>query len=88
MVYTVESGTGRSATPDFLGAGGKTASAETGWQIGGESIVQAWFSGFYPAKKPKYAIVVLCEGGNSGAVSCAPVFKRICDEIYKAGLAS
>ncbi len=86
MVYTVESGTGRSATPEMLGAGGKTASAETGWQVNGESIVQAWFSGFYPAEKPKYAIVVLCEGGNSGAVSCAPVFKKICDGIYEARL--
>lgn len=86
MVYTVESGTGRSATPDFLGAGGKTASAETGWKVDGENIVQAWFSGFYPAENPKYAIVVLCEGGNSGAVSCAPVFKKICDGIYEAGL--
>jgi ABC-type nitrate/sulfonate/bicarbonate transport system substrate-binding protein len=64
----------------------KTASAETGWQINGENIVQAWFSGFYPAEKPQYAIVVLCEGGNSGAVSCAPVFKKICDGIYESGL--
>ena len=86
MVYTVKSGTGRSASPDFLGAGGKTASAETGWKVDGENIVQAWFSGFYPAEKPKYAIVVLSEGGNSGAVSCAPVFKKICDGIYEAGL--
>lgn len=86
MVYTVQSGTGRSATPENLGAGGKTASAETGWQINGENIVQAWFSGFYPAEKPQYAIVVLCEGGNSGAVSCAPVFKKICDGIYESGL--
>ena len=88
MVYTVESGTGRSAAPEKLGAGGKTASAETGWNSDGENMVQAWFSGFYPAKEPKYAIVVLCEGGNSGASSCAPVFKKICDGIYEAGLAN
>ncbi len=87
MLYTVTNGTGRSADPENLGAGGKTASAETGWSIEGESIVQAWFSGFYPAEKPKYAIVVLSEGGNSGAAACGPVFKKICDLLYQKGLA-
>lgn len=86
MIYTVEAGTGRVALPEKLGAGGKTASAETGWQVGGENMVQAWFSGFYPAESPKYAIVVLCEGGNSGALSCGPIFKKICDEIYNLNL--
>ncbi len=85
MVYTVTSGTGRSAAPQYFTAGGKTASAETGWTVDGQSLVQAWFSGFYPAENPKYAIVVLCEGGNSGAASCAPVFKKICDELYRKG---
>ena len=88
MIYTVTNGTGRSARPDALGAGGKTASAETGWSVDGESLVQAWFSGFYPAEKPKYAIVVLSEGGNSGAATCAPVFKKICDLLYQKGLAN
>lgn len=88
MIYTVTSGTGRSAAPDALLAGGKTASAETGWSVGGEEMVQAWFSGFYPAEKPKYAIVVLSEGGNSGAATCGPVFKKICDLLYQKGLAN
>ncbi len=87
MIYTVTNGTGRAAKPETLLAGGKTASAETGWNIDGESIVQAWFSGFYPAEKPKYAIVVLSEGGNSGAAACGPVFKKICDLLYQKGLA-
>jgi len=85
MVSTVEIGTGRSAKPEMLSAGGKTASAETGWSVSGENIVQAWFSGFYPAENPKYAIVVLCEGGNSGAGACAPIFKEICDSLYQNG---
>ncbi len=88
MLYTVTNGTGRSAAPEALGAGGKTASAETGWTVDGESLVQAWFSGFYPADKPKYAIVILSEGGNSGAAACGPVFKKICDLLYQKGLAS
>ena len=85
MILTVSQGTGRSAKPESLMAGGKTASAETGWNIDGENIVQAWFSGFYPAEKPQYAIVVLSEAGNSGAVSCAPIFKEICDNLYEKG---
>ena len=88
MIYTVTSGTGRSAAPEALGAGGKTASAETGWSVDGQPLVQAWFSGFFPAEKPKYAIVVLSEGGNSGAATCAPVFKKICDLLYQKGLAN
>lgn len=85
MIYTVTHGTGRSAAPKALGAGGKTASAETGWSQDGENMVQGWFSGFYPAEKPKYAIVVLCEGGKSGAAACAPAFKKICDLLYEKG---
>lgn len=85
MVNTIENGTGRAAKPKKLSAGGKTASAETGWLLSGESIVQAWFSGFYPAQNPKYAIVVLSEGGKSGAAACAPVFKEICDNLYQKG---
>ncbi len=85
MTTTVDNGTGRLARPEHLSAGGKTASAETGLTVNGEQIVQAWFSGFYPANAPKYAIVVLCEGGNSGAVSCGPIFKEICDNLYNFG---
>lgn len=85
MITTVENGTGKLARPEHLGSGGKTASAETGLTVNGEQIVQAWFSGFYPAISPKYAIVVLCEGGNSGAVSCGPIFKEICDNLYDFG---
>lgn len=85
MVKTVKDGTGKLATPKHLGAGGKTASAETGLKDNGAEVVQAWFSGFYPANSPKYAIVVLSEGGNSGATSCGPIFKEICDKLYDFG---
>lgn len=81
MVSTVEIGSGRSAKPLEGGAGGKTASAQTGLYNENEEIVHAWFSGFYPAKQPQYAIVVLAEGMNSGGTYAAPVFKRICDGI-------
>lgn len=35
----------------------------------------------FPAETPKYAIVVLVEGGESGSDTAAPIFKEIADEI-------
>lgn len=65
--------------------GGKTASAQTGvYETPGEEdseIVHAWFAGYFPAETPKYAIVVLVEGGESGSDTAAPIFKEIADEI-------
>lgn len=84
MVSVVEQGSGRRAKPEEGGAGGKTASAQTGRYVGGEEVVHAWFSGFYPAENPRYTIVVLVEGGDSGSNTACPVFKIIADGI--AGL--
>ena len=68
--------------PDFGSAGGKTASAQTGtYGEDGREIVHAWFSGFYPAQNPKYAIVVLNENGNSGGAVAAPVFRGLANAI-------
>ena len=82
MVEVVEEGSGTNAKPTCGGAGGKTASAQTGqYDENGEEIVHAWFAGFYPAEEPRYAIVVLAEGMESGGSYAAPVFKRICEQI-------
>jgi penicillin-binding protein 2 len=81
MIQTVTTGTGTTAKPKTGGAGGKTASAETGLTKNGKSVVQTWFSGFYPAVNPKYTIVVLAEDGVSGYVSACPIFKDIADRI-------
>lgn len=81
MVNAVESGTGSAAKPKNGGAGGKTATAQTGSFIDGERVNNAWFVGFWPAEDPQYAIVVLCENGSSGSRSAAPVFRMICDYL-------
>lgn len=81
MIQTVETGTGTTAKPTTGGAGGKTASAETGLTKNGKSVVQTWFSGYYPAVDPKYTIVVLAENGISGFESACPIFKDIADKI-------
>ena len=81
MIYTVDSGTGSPAKPAFGGAGGKTATAETGWLKDGKLINQAWFAGFYPAQNPQYAVVAMLENGAAGGSDAGPVFKYIADGI-------
>lgn len=85
MIGVVEQGSGKNARPEQGGAGGKTASAQTGQYRDGEEIVHAWFSGFYPAGQPQYTIVVLAEGGDSGSDAACPIFKEIADGLYELG---
>ncbi len=65
----------------FKDCGGKTATAENGAYIDGVEQFNTWYSGFFPANEPKYALAVFCENGNSGASDCMPVFERIAKEI-------
>ncbi|WP_343256325.1 penicillin-binding protein 2 [Ligaoa zhengdingensis] len=84
MITVVEEGSGQRAKPEVGGAGGKTASAQTGQYYDEErtnEIVEAWFVGFYPAQQPRYTIVVLAQGADSGSTYAAPVFKEIADGI-------
>lgn len=81
MCEVVAGGTGRAAQPESCAAGGKTATAETGWVQNGKVITNSWFTGFFPAEQPKYALTVLVEDGVSGSADCAPVFKQIADMI-------
>lgn len=82
LVSVVTNGSGRSAQPEEGGAGGKTASAETGiFDEDGNQIIHAWFVGFFPAQRPRYVIVVLNEGGDSGSEMACPIFKEIADNI-------
>lgn len=81
LIQVVNGGTGSSAMPASGGAGGKTATAQTGWIQEGSKVVQGWFGGFYPAESPKYVIIVLVENAVSGGQSCGPIFKSIADGI-------
>ncbi len=85
MVSVVEEGSGKTARPEHGGAGGKTASAQTGQYQDDKEVVHAWFAGFYPAEEPRYTIVVFCEGGDSGSDRACPVFKEIADGIAALG---
>lgn len=82
MINCVEKGTGKKASPEKGGAGGKTATAETGiFEKNGKTVTQTWFGGFFPKENPKYCAVVLVENGVSGGQTCAPIFKILADGI-------
>ena len=85
MVSVVEEGSGTPAKPAQGGAGGKTASAQTGRidPATGEEEVHAWFTGFWPAEDPQVVITVLVEGGESGSDRAAPVFRQIADGLAR-----
>lgn len=79
----VANGSGKRAAPQYLTAGGKTASAQTGiYNQEGKEIVHGWFAGIYPLESPKYAIVVFAEGGEDGGRIPAEVFREICEGLF------
>lgn len=80
MKNVVDNGTGKNAYFDGKTAG-KTATAQSGIYVDRHEILNTWFAGFYPYEKPKYAIVVMCENGKSGAEDCCPVFRTIVENI-------
>ena len=86
MNLAVLEGTGKNAYVNYCGSGGKTGSAETGWEKDGELMQQGWFAGYFPAEQPQYVCVVMVENGTSGSLSACPVFQRIGNEIIKSGL--
>ncbi|MEG1778517.1 MAG: penicillin-binding protein 2, partial [Oscillospiraceae bacterium] len=81
MINVVENGSGKKGKPENGGAGGKTASAQTGQYIDDREKVEAWFAGFFPANQPKYTVVVFVEGGEYGGDVAGPIFKAIADGI-------
>lgn len=85
MNTAVLNGTGWNAWLQHCGAGGKTGSAETGWEKDGELMQQGWFAGYFPSEKPNYVCVVMAENGTSGSDSACPVFQHIGNSMYNSG---
>ncbi len=83
MLKTNTEGTGTTGYIDNFGSGGKTGSAQTGWYVDGIRYQHGWFTGFFPAQNPKYALCVFVENGKSGSLTAAPVFKDIGTQILK-----
>lgn len=85
MKNAVDNGTGISAYDENLNICGKTGSAETGWLKDDKLMVHGWFVGFFPYEKPKYAMSVFLQNGQSGQ-GAAKIFLEIAKEIEKYGM--
>ncbi len=74
MLQVVQSdhGTGQFARVDFLRMGAKTGTAQVP-----SHEPHAWFSGFFPFEKPRYALVVFVEHGGPGGYNAARLAKQI-----------
>ena len=59
-------------------AAGKTGSATFNVQ---KRLSHAWFAGYAPADKPRFAIVVLVEDGGGGGHTAAPLAARIASRL-------
>jgi len=85
----VQQGNGGRAIPEYLSAGGKTGTAQTGkTKENGEEVFVSWFCGFYPGNNPEYTICITMYDGGESSYSTTPVFKKICDELYYLRYAS
>jgi penicillin-binding protein 2 len=73
LLDVTKNGTGKGAFRDFpIDVAGKTGTA----QVYGKDDY-AWFVGFAPADKPKYAVVVLIEQGGHGGSIAGPAARSI-----------
>jgi penicillin-binding protein 2 len=60
---------------------GKTGTAETAGQPD-----HAWFAGYVPADRPRYAMVVVLEQAGDAATAACPVAKRLVLRMLETGL--
>ena len=82
MTETVKTGTGKAAFSSLYTCCTKTATAQSGqYNADGTEVMYCWFSGFFPAESPRYAICIMNENGVSGGGDCGPVFKEIAESI-------
>ena len=84
-VVSGDTGTGHKAGVDNVDVAGKTGTAQ--WGPKKKERNAAWFAGFAPADKPKYAFAAVYEGeiGQSthGGDYAAPMIGKILNEILK-----
>ena len=59
--------------------------AQTGQFAAGKELKNYWFAGFYPARNPRYTIVVLQDGQTGPSRTSAAIFARVCDALDAAG---
>ena len=72
-------------TGNVLSAVNVTIAGKTGTAQAPPKLSHAWFSGFFPFKKPKFVICVFLEHGGPGYYSCV-VARKIIEEMLAQGL--
>lgn len=82
-----ETGTGSTLQSEFFKVAGKTGTARVATSSKGYSagMYLASFTGYFPADKPKYSIIVTFNnprGGYYGASVAGPVFKEIAEKVF------
>jgi penicillin-binding protein 2 len=83
MLAETEEGTGQAAQVAGLRICGKTGTAQVMDEHNREIGVTTWFASFAPYADPRYAVVVMVEGGTYGGTTCAPIAHDIYEEILK-----
>jgi penicillin-binding protein 2 len=76
-------GTGRQAAVAGIRICGKTGTAQVKDPRGNTKSHNVWFLSFAPYEQPKYAVVVMVEGGSSGGGDCAPIGHSIYEAILE-----
>ncbi|MEZ6046521.1 MAG: penicillin-binding transpeptidase domain-containing protein [Planctomycetaceae bacterium] len=83
MVVQNPRGTGyKSVRLSDIEIAGKTGTAE----VGAGKRDHAWFAGFIPANRPKYAFAVVMEHAGSGGKMAGPVAKEVVQSMLDLGL--
>ena len=72
-------GTGKDVGSFSSETAGKTGTAQAAAK--GQSVLHAWFTGYYPAEGPQYAITVFIQNGGSGGKVAVPIFKEILESM-------
>ena len=73
-------GTGRYAKIPGVSVAGKTGTAEYGRK--GEGLKLAWMVAWAPAEKPRYAIALVVEEGDTGGRTTAPLMKIVLENLF------
>jgi penicillin-binding protein 2 len=76
-------GTGKQARVPGMSICGKTGTAQKMNVHGDLEEYWTWFASFEPLEAPKYAVLVMVEGGASGGSTCAPLAGKVYEAIQE-----
>ena len=72
LLEVTTSGTGRKSNNFGVNVAGKTGTAQNT-----QGDDHAWFAGYAPAEKPRYAVVAIAEAGKAGSSVTGPIVGKM-----------